>query len=190
METLPRAVELLRRHDWIPWVVSLVAFWVVSTRVGFTGVPFQGASRRQFVGRHELYTLVAVGLVVSGILAVPGKGVAGRILANRVLLYLGLISFGFYLYHFAVVDQLDEWLDIGGPAELGLFVHFALALLGAAAIASVSYFGVERPALRLKGLVSPPPAKEGVDGDSGEDDQRDVGGVTEPRDPIPHEGRP
>jgi peptidoglycan/LPS O-acetylase OafA/YrhL len=157
-ERLPRAIEALRRHDWIPWLGALVAFWVVSTRIGFTGVPFQGASRRQFLGRHELYTLVALGLIVPAILAEPGRRLVGRILANRVLSYLGLISFGIYLYHFAVVKQLDDWLGhrIGGPAELRFLIHALLAVAAASAIASLSYYVVERPALRLKRLVRPP----------------------------------
>jgi peptidoglycan/LPS O-acetylase OafA/YrhL len=163
-ERVPRVVDLLRRHDWIAWLFSALAFWVVSTQIGYTGTPFETASRRMFLGRHELYSLVALGLVVSAIFAVPGRGLAGRVLANRVLAYLGLISFGFYLYHFAVVKQLDDWIgnSVGGPPELRFLVHAALGLIGAAAIASLSYYAVERPALRLKRLVSPPvPAERG-----------------------------
>jgi peptidoglycan/LPS O-acetylase OafA/YrhL len=157
-ERLPRAVEALRRHDWIPWVVAALAYWVVSTRIGFTGVPFQGATRRQFLGRHELYSLVALALLVPAILAEPGRGLVGRILASRVLAYLGLISFGIYLYHYAVVKQLDDWFggSVGGPAELQFVLHVVVATLGATALASLSYYVVERRALRLKRLVSPP----------------------------------
>jgi peptidoglycan/LPS O-acetylase OafA/YrhL len=160
----PRWVDTLRRHDWIGWLFAAIAFWIVSTRIGFTGRPFEGASRREFLGRHELYSLVALGLVVSAIFAVPGKGLAGRVLGNRVLTYLGVISYGIYLYHFAVVHQLNEWIghSIGGPVELQLLLNAALAVLGAALIASISYYVVERPALRLKRLVSPPvPAERG-----------------------------
>ena len=163
-ERVPRAVALLRRHDWIPWLFAAFFFWLVSTQIGFTGRPFEGASRREFLGRHELYSLVALGLVVSAVFAVPGRGLAGRILGNRVLAYLGLISYGIYLYHFAVVHQLNEWIgrSLGGPAVFQFVANGALAVLGAALIASVSYYVVERPALRLKRLVSPPvPAERG-----------------------------
>jgi peptidoglycan/LPS O-acetylase OafA/YrhL len=149
-------VEVLRRHDWIPWVGAAIAFWAVSMMIGFTGVPFQGATRRMFIGRHELYTLVALGLIVPAIVAEPGRGVVGRILGSRVLTYLGLVSFGIYLYHFAVVKQLDDWLggSIGGPAELRFVIHAVLAALGATLLATISYYVVERPALRLKRLVA------------------------------------
>ena len=162
LKRLPSPLEVLRRHDWIPWVVAIVAFWIVSTRIGFTGLPFQGASRRQFVVRHELYSLIALGLVVPALFAIPGRGVAGRVLGTRVLTYLGLVSYAIYLYHFAVVKQLDDWLGgrITWSPELRFLAHAALAALGATVLASVSYYLVERPALRLKRLVRSPALAE------------------------------
>jgi peptidoglycan/LPS O-acetylase OafA/YrhL len=163
-ERLPRWVELLRRHDWLPWIGAAVAFWVVSTRIGYTGQRFESATRRMFVGRHELYTAVAFFMLLPAVFAVPGRGVAGRVLASRVLTYLGLVSYGIYLYHFAAVKQLDDWIggSIGGPVELQIVVLALLALAVATALASLSYYLVERPALRLKRFVSPPvPAERG-----------------------------
>jgi peptidoglycan/LPS O-acetylase OafA/YrhL len=156
MERLPRAVEVLRRHDWIPWVVAAVAFWAVSTQIGFTGTPFESSSHGMFLGRHELYTLVALGLIIPAIVADPGRGVVGRVLATRALAYLGLVSYGIYLYQLAVVKQLDDWITFPGPAVVRFVEHALVALVGATVIASISYYVVERPALRLKRLVSPP----------------------------------
>jgi peptidoglycan/LPS O-acetylase OafA/YrhL len=161
-DRLPRAVDWLRRHDWVPWVVAAAAFWAVSTRIGYTGTPFEHSTRRMFLGRHELYTLVALGLIVPAILAEPGRGVVGRILSARVLAYLGLISYGIYLYHYALVRQLDDWISFPGPAAVRFALHALLALLGASVLATLSYYLVERPALRLKRLVRPPaPAERG-----------------------------
>jgi peptidoglycan/LPS O-acetylase OafA/YrhL len=163
-ERTPRLVELLRRHDWLPWIGAVVAFWVVSTRIGYTGTRFESATRRMFVGRHELYTVVALCVLLPALFATPGRGVAGRVLGSRVLTFLGLISYGIYLYQLAVVRQLDSWIgdSIGGPIELQIAIQALLALLAVAVIASLSYYVVERPALRLKRLVSPPvPAERG-----------------------------
>jgi peptidoglycan/LPS O-acetylase OafA/YrhL len=164
IDRVPRGVEILRRHDWLPWLLSIVAFWAVSTRIGFTGELFQHASRRMFLGRHELYSLVAVGLLVPAILAEPRRGTAGRLLGSRLLTYLGLVSYGIYLYHFAVVKQLDDWIGTfpGGPFALRVLVHFVVAAAAATVLASLSYYLVERRALRLRRLVSPPvPAERG-----------------------------
>jgi peptidoglycan/LPS O-acetylase OafA/YrhL len=162
MDRIPRAVDWLRRHDWVPWVFAAVAFWALSTRIGYTGKPFQSSSRRMFLGRHELQTAVALGLIVPAIVAEPGRGVAGRVLATRVLTYLGLISYGIYLYHFAVVKQLGDWISFPGPAVPRFLLHALLALVGATVLASLSYYVVERPALRLKRLVrAPVPVERG-----------------------------
>ena len=159
---IPRAADWLRRHDWVPWLGAAIAFWAVSTQIGFTGELLQRYSRRMFLGRHELYTLVAIGVLLPAIFAQPGRGVAGRLLATRVMGYLGLISFGMYLYHLAVIRQVDEWL--GSPLDVPLGVRIAtygvLGLIGAVAIASISYYVVERRALRLKRLVRPPAPEE------------------------------
>jgi len=156
VERLPRAVEWLRRHDWVPWVFAAVAFWAVSTQIGFTGKPFENSTHAMFLGRHELYSLVALGMIVPAIVADPGRGVAGRILSTRLLAYLGLVSYGIYLYQLAVVRQLGDWISFPGPAPVRFVLHALLALAGAALIAAISYYVVERPALRLKRLVSPP----------------------------------
>jgi peptidoglycan/LPS O-acetylase OafA/YrhL len=134
----------------------------VSTRIGFTGELQRHFSRRMFLGRHELYTLVGIGLVLPAIFADPGRGVAGRLLSNRVLAYLGLISYAMYLYHLAVLKQVDRWLGEPMDAALGvrLITYGVLGLLITVAIASASYYLVERPALRLRRLVSPPVAAE------------------------------
>ena len=156
MEGLPRAVGWLRRHDWVPWVFAAVAFWALSTQIGYTGKPFESSTRSMFIGSHELKTAVALGLIVPAIVAEPGRGVAGRVLATRVLAYLGLISYGIYLYHFAVAKQLGDWISFPGPAVPRFLLHALLALVGASVLATLSYYLVERPALRLKRLVRPP----------------------------------
>jgi peptidoglycan/LPS O-acetylase OafA/YrhL len=161
---MPSAVEVLRRRDWLPWVGAVVAFWLVSTQIGLTGKFGQVPSRSMFIGRHELYTLVGLGLLLPAIFATPGRGLAGRVLSNRVLSYLGLISYAMYLYHLAVLKQVDRWLGKPMDAALGvrLITYAALGLAIAVVVASLSYWVVERPALRLKRLVSPPvPAERG-----------------------------
>jgi peptidoglycan/LPS O-acetylase OafA/YrhL len=160
----PRAVDVLRRHDWLPWVVAAVAFWAVSTQIGLTGNFHQQITRSMFLGRHELYTLVGAGALLPAIFATPRRGVAGRLLATRVLSYLGLISYAMYLYHLAVIRQVDRWLGEPMDAALGvrILTYAALGLLITVAVASLSYYVVERPALKLKRLVSPPvPAERG-----------------------------
>jgi peptidoglycan/LPS O-acetylase OafA/YrhL len=88
------------------------------------------------------------------------QGLTRRVLGSPVLVYLGLISYGFYLFHFAVIDQLIEWKlqDVNVlPPYLRWYV---VALVGAVLMGSLSYYLVERPALSLKRLVGPRPRQD------------------------------
>jgi peptidoglycan/LPS O-acetylase OafA/YrhL len=80
-----------------------------------------------------------------------------RILRNRALLYVGMISYGIYLWHLAVLTQLDRW-GFESVGHRSTIVWFAVALPIAVLIASLSYYLVERPFLRLKRLVRIGPA--------------------------------
>jgi peptidoglycan/LPS O-acetylase OafA/YrhL len=149
-------VEFVRRWPALPWLVAAIAFWAVATQIGLNGATIVKAyPNHTFLLRHELYTVVALGLIVPAIFALPGRGVPGRVLGNRVMLYLGLISYAIYLYHLAVIDKVNGWLDHLTGAAVGTraLVYFVLGLAITVVIATVSYYALERPALRLKRLV-------------------------------------
>src|SRR5437763_7005895 len=155
-EQLPKLLELVRRRPTLPWIVSGVAFWAVSTQIGLTGrlVP-RSFPAHTFLERHELYSVIALGLVLPAVFVAPGRGIAGRLLGSRLARYLGLVSYSIYLYHFAVIKQIDRWLGapLDAPMGVRIAVYLALGALGAVAIATLSYYLVERPALSLKRLV-------------------------------------
>ena len=155
---VPRALAPLDRFPALAWGIALAAFWAVSTQLGFTARFFEPASITQYMERHGLYAVVAVTLVVPAVVGDQSRGLVRRFLGNRVLLYLGLISYGLYLYGGAVELQLDRWGLREALPELGsgvaIFLAWALpGLLGSVLLATLSYYLVERPALSLKRLV-------------------------------------
>jgi peptidoglycan/LPS O-acetylase OafA/YrhL len=165
-KALPAVLRPLDRFPSLAWGVAAVAFWAVATQIGTTGRFFEPYSNVQYMERHVLYGLVALGLIVPAVVGDQTRGLVRRILANRVLLYLGLISYGIYLYGGAAAAQIDRW---GLPRELAgwqsllprYLVVTAASLVLTVLIASVSWFVLERPLLRLKGLVGPPRAPAG-----------------------------
>jgi peptidoglycan/LPS O-acetylase OafA/YrhL len=154
-ERLPGPLELIRRRPGLAWLGATLAFWFVCTRIGFTGEFLQQYSVRMFLGRHVLYAVVALCIVLPAVFSEPGRGVVGRLLANRALVYVGLVSYAVYLYHYAVIDQVDAWLGGLDGASVGIRfgVYALLGTGGAVLLASASYYAIERPALRLKRLV-------------------------------------
>jgi peptidoglycan/LPS O-acetylase OafA/YrhL len=152
---LPAWLRPLDRFPGIGWGLALVAFWAVSTQIGLGGGDGTH-SMSMFLGRSALYTVVALGLVAPAVFGDQARGLVRRVLANRALLWIGLISYSFFLYHVAVIIKVSEW---NVPAQTP--IAFVLSLL----IAALGYYAIERPVLRLKGLVGPsmPPGEAVVE---------------------------
>jgi peptidoglycan/LPS O-acetylase OafA/YrhL len=166
---LPTVLRPLDRFPALGWAVAAVAFWAVATQIGTSGRFFEPYSNAQYMERHLLYGLVALGLILPAVVGDQTRGLVRKILANRVLLYLGLISYGIYLYGGAATVQVDRW---GLTQELASWQSrlpayltvVATSLVFTIVIASLSYFLLERPLLRLKAAVGPPrtPAGEAL----------------------------
>jgi peptidoglycan/LPS O-acetylase OafA/YrhL len=67
-----------------------------------------------------------------------------------VLRYLGKISYGLYVFHFAGIWVVDRMLPGGGAGAAHAAIRFVAALLTTIAMAMVSYKFVETPFLNLK----------------------------------------
>jgi peptidoglycan/LPS O-acetylase OafA/YrhL len=77
-------------------------------------------------------------------------GLAGKVLSFAPLVYIGTISYGIYLYHFVLIWAFQRefgWVREQYPNELLYFLVLSLATV---AIATVSWFGFERPLNGLK----------------------------------------
>ena len=148
----PRWVATFDRAPTAAWVFAAIAFWLVSRQVAPWTVPFWRWTPIQYMERQWLYGLVAVGLLLPAVVGDQTRGVARRILANPVLVWLGLISYGIYLWQLTVMKEMS---DLGfGPHARDLihpYIGWPLAsLVLTAAVAAASYYAIERPALSLK----------------------------------------
>jgi peptidoglycan/LPS O-acetylase OafA/YrhL len=157
---LPRVLAPLDRFPSLAWALALVAFWAASTQIGLTARFFELATTSEFMERHLLFGVVALGLLLPAVVGDQRRGLVRRVLGNRVLLFLGVISYGIYLYGGAVVYQIDRWgyrsLVPDLHSGIAMFLFWAIpAAAGAALLGAISYYGLERWALSLKRLVGP-----------------------------------
>jgi peptidoglycan/LPS O-acetylase OafA/YrhL len=113
------------------WAVAAVAYAALA-------LWRPGGETLRVVVEHELQAVIAVGVLAPAVLGAGGA--VRQVLAWRPLAWVGLVSYGLYLWHLDVLRELDA-LPVVALAVCGLAISLAL---GAA-----SWYGIERPAQRL-----------------------------------------
>lgn len=96
--------------------------------------------------RGILATLTSVAALAG--LSLAPAGLAGRVLATRVPVYLGLISYGIYLWHWPTVVVLTR-LDVGPPPTVAV-----LTIVVSTVLAAASYHLLEMPVRSSRRLAS------------------------------------
>jgi peptidoglycan/LPS O-acetylase OafA/YrhL len=143
---LERAIE---RHPLAVWAIAVAVFF-------WTGLQYPLRYSIEAVSWYAYYGNYVGSAIVSFLLVLPavvghesGRGLPRRLLAQPWLAWLGLISYGFFLWHLPLLLKLKTTWVAGLPApELLILVAggFVLAVLAGA----FSYYVVELPFLRLK----------------------------------------
>ena len=88
---------------------------------------------------------VAFALALGSVLARQEGTVLGRFRSSRTLTLAGTISYGIYLWHPFVIDELRRT-----PLWQNAWGNVPMVMVGAIVCATASWLLVERPALRLK----------------------------------------
>jgi len=140
-----RALDAIGRHPGLCWIAAGVAYWAVCTRANLPLGP--GAnSQSQWMWRQVLYGAAALFLLLPAVFGPQDRGLIRRLLQSRLMVALGLISYGIYLWHEGVIDVWMNARDI--EAFVTPFPQLLLVTaLATVAIATASYFVVEKPAL-------------------------------------------
>ena len=149
----PRALRPLDRFPGIAWGVGLALYVLVCLALDDRGGT-QPLTDAEFLLRRELFGAIAVCLLLPGVFGDQQRGLVRRLLGTRVMLWIGLISYGLYLYHVAVITQLQRW-DFHPLGAHNQYLFALDALLPSLALAAASFYVVERPALRLKRIFGP-----------------------------------
>jgi Predicted acyltransferases len=145
-DVIPRWISALARHTGWSWGIAIALYWLLHqanfpTHIGQRYTLFQAMTR------NTMMPLVAVFLVLPIALAAGRGGVVRSILASEVLVMVGTVSYGIYLWHLIVMYQVTHWIfmkDIPRSAA----VQTVLVVSLTAVAATLSYYVVERPFVR------------------------------------------
>ncbi len=140
-----------RFMPFISWACAAFAFWAVSHLVADRQILYI-VSPHVNLERQELYGVFAFALLLPAVFGPPDHGVIRRLLHSWPLASLGVISYGIYLWHLDLINPVMSWFGWQqGAVPFWLLAVSVLAV--STAVASASYFGLERPILRFKNRI-------------------------------------
>jgi peptidoglycan/LPS O-acetylase OafA/YrhL len=137
------AVAIVRKYPWAVWAAALFCYALTIGTVGE-------------IETESVFIFVDYGAIALLVLApfVLGEASFGgaRFAVTRPVAWLGLVSYGIYLYHYPFIQEIHRIYPDGSPS-LKLVVYAAFSIAAAVMCAALSYYIVERPALKLKRLT-------------------------------------
>lgn len=143
--TVDRIVRTAASHFTGCWLAAAATMAVLSVLVPDMSPDYPRDSGG-YVIQTFLQVLAATWFVLPTVFPPVGEGSLQRILRTRTVVWLGTMSFGFYLWHIPVLRWLREWVadDRLAVASAAWTAAVAIAL----ALAALSDRFVERPAAR------------------------------------------
>jgi peptidoglycan/LPS O-acetylase OafA/YrhL len=159
--SVPRVIAFVGDMPLLCWIAAACTYWITTTQFD---VGYPHLSGGQWMKWIAMYGLVALLLLLPGVFGPQDRGVIRRVLRWRPIVFLGLTSYGVYLWHELWIDKYLQWSDthlFNPPVWQTLAVVVALSVVAA----TISYYVVERPALRFKrggGARGPVPSERPV----------------------------
>lgn len=144
---LPWQFEMLGRNPWASWAIAITTYWV-ALQLHLPASVFDYVTRTQSFGIAFTYGIIAFFLLVPAVFGPQDQGRIRALLQSRVMRWLGMISYGLYLWHLIVVKQVEEW-SRNGDIATNVFLWLALVLAIAIPIAALSWYLVEKPLVAL-----------------------------------------
>jgi peptidoglycan/LPS O-acetylase OafA/YrhL len=145
----------LLRRPWLAWAGAAACFAVVSLAVPLPRGLVAARTVEAHLAQHVLYIAFGALVALPGVFGIradagPASRAIARFLGHPVMAWLGLVSYGIFLWHQPLLDQLLIH-DLPGRAPVLPFVTvLVVTTAGAIAIAAASHYLVERPFLALK----------------------------------------
>ncbi len=161
----PPLLEWVGRRSWLWWALAAVCYWLVVARLDLPRSPQPQNTPLgwQADAQQLLQAGFAVFVSLPAMFGPQDRSLVRRFLQWRPVAYTGLVSYGVYLWH---EGWLDKWLVWTHRADVGQLLTtgsrmssstypliLLLTVASSVVAASLSYYLVERPVLRLKDRV-------------------------------------
>ncbi|HET6550770.1 MAG TPA: acyltransferase [Solirubrobacter sp.] len=145
---LPRPARFFAERPLACWAIAFALLTLAAWGIGLERDPFARNANVSLQAQHVLYGGLAFFLVAPMVFHDGRRSLPATLLSTRALAWLGLISYGIFLYHQPLVFAFLNtrlWLP-----TMGWAFYTLLVIAGVTVIAAASYYVVERPLLRLK----------------------------------------
>jgi peptidoglycan/LPS O-acetylase OafA/YrhL len=143
---------------WVAWAGAALLLALL-TRAGLPRVFPYVYTEDGWLLEHLAFAGLAVLVVLPAAFPGDGSGWPRRLLGWPPLAWLGLVSYGIYLWHVPLAIEISR-AGVAGWVPTGGYVAVTAATVAAAcACAAASWYLVERPLLRLKDPPGRPPAR-------------------------------
>jgi peptidoglycan/LPS O-acetylase OafA/YrhL len=141
--TPPVIIRVVHRLPGLMWSIAVGSF--VLTVLLYRYHPIA-------IGTHLLFGATAFFLLLPAVFVRPtGRhGVPALLLGTRLLTWLGLISYGIYLWHTPLILRIAPSLTANSTNVASFVTLLAVAVTASIAIGAASYYLVEQWFLRLK----------------------------------------
>jgi peptidoglycan/LPS O-acetylase OafA/YrhL len=149
----PPAVRWIAANPTAPWAAAAVIYVAASLLWLDPGpiVAGPGESRFEYVAGYILFGVIAALVMLPAVFGhLKEEGLPRRVMRNRVLSWLGLISYGIFLWHYPIAVALAEGGVNDWVPDAAFLVLSALTLAITIPCAALSYYLVERPLMRFK----------------------------------------
>lgn len=133
------------RRPWVWWAGGVLAFVIVSTQLDLPR-NLGPMTAPQDLGRHLLYAAMATCFLVPAAFGGDG-GVIRRLLRSSAMAWLGMISYGIFLWHVPIRDALVDHGVLDWVPQARFFTLLAAVLAVTIPVAAASWYLLERPLL-------------------------------------------
>jgi peptidoglycan/LPS O-acetylase OafA/YrhL len=143
------------RFAWIPLGLAVAGYAAQCLLLSNPRFPAQPVTYAHAAAASVLSAFIALALLTPVCLPFARTGVALRALSSGPAAFLGRISFGIYLYHLVVLEAVFKLGLSDVVAGRTTLSYVLVGVPATLALATASWYGVERPALSIRGRRRP-----------------------------------